>query len=171
MSKQLLLIAALSALATANLPSCRVPEPATVASDEPPTAAEEEWNLPRNLSECWAELDRVLPEERRRAIRDNEGGAIGEHFGAGLWMRNAWLLWGGGHELTRYLDSVGRDADGFSRVYDGDSRSGYILETYRMHLLHPESAEEEIVRMEWRQFEEMMRRFDEEEAPSKTSGD
>lgn len=137
--------------------SCTQVPHSTMPASSPPQKAPHP--IPANLSECWAELDRLLPEERKNKLRDDENAVIEEHFGIGMSIRNAWGLWGGS-ELHEYIEALGREAPGrYSRFSHGDSKSGYILESYRMHLLNPELTEAEFIAIEREQHEKAMREY------------
>ncbi|HST53320.1 MAG TPA: DUF6794 domain-containing protein [Pyrinomonadaceae bacterium] len=79
--------------------------------------------IPKNLGECFTELDKLLPEVDRnemKALADRKE-MIQYHMGLGLWMRNNWGLWGGSR-LQKYFTDRG--------VRHPDNMSGVILYYY-----------------------------------------
>lgn len=79
--------------------------------------------IPKNLEECFAELDRLLKEidknEMRALARRDE--MIRYHMGLGMWMRNNWGLWGGSR-LQKYFTDKG--------VAHPDDMSSVVLSYY-----------------------------------------
>lgn len=53
--------------------------------------------IPKNLKECFQELDKFLPVEDREEIKalPNRDEMTKYHFSLGLWIRNNWGLWSG----------------------------------------------------------------------------
>lgn len=79
--------------------------------------------IPKNLDECFTELDKLLKKndiEDIRSLKSREE-TIRYHHGLGTWLRNNWGLWGGSR-LQRFLLNLGIDHP--------DSMSAYILENY-----------------------------------------
>lgn len=60
--------------------------------------------IPKNLEECFAELNRILKPKDIEAIKNlkDRNGTILYHHGFGTWLRNNWGLWGGSR-LQQYL--------------------------------------------------------------------
>jgi len=82
--------------------------------------------IPKDLDDCFAELDRMLPPEFIEQFKAGGEGAAGEqHFGLGLWMRNNWRLWGASR-LKTYLTGEG--------LFHPDDMSGVILTSYQRYL-------------------------------------
>jgi hypothetical protein len=75
--------------------------------------------IPKNLEECFQELDKLLSEETKSRLKTLEGNQklSGHLFGAGLWMRNNWGLWQGSR-LELYFKHRG--------IYHPDDMSGII---------------------------------------------
>lgn len=66
--------------------------------------------IPRNLEECFKELDKLLSDERKAQIKSSaeNQSALDRPFRAGLWMRNKWSLWKGSR-LKMYFKTKGID--------------------------------------------------------------
>jgi hypothetical protein len=64
--------------------------------------------VPKDLGECFEELDRTLPEVDKREMRalPSRDGMIRYHLGLGTWMRNNWGLWRGSR-LQKYFSDRG----------------------------------------------------------------
>ena len=64
--------------------------------------------IPKNLEECFIELDRNLTEIDKKEMMDlpNRDEMIKYHRGLGMWIRNNWGLWGGSR-LQAYFTSRG----------------------------------------------------------------
>jgi len=79
--------------------------------------------IPKNLEECFIELDKILKPNDRKAIKELEAADDTAlfHFGLGMWLRNNWGLWGGSR-IQQYLESKGIDHP--------DSMSGVIINYY-----------------------------------------
>lgn len=79
--------------------------------------------IPKDLGECFAELDKLLPEVDRNEMKalPSRDGMIQYHMGLGMWMRNNWGLWGGSR-LQKYFTDRG--------VRHPDNMSGVILYYY-----------------------------------------
>jgi len=80
--------------------------------------------IPKNLEECFLELNKLLKQKDINAIRKlkNSGETIDFHHGLGTWLRNNWGLWAGSR-LQQYLIGKG--------IYHPDDMSGTILEFYQ----------------------------------------
>jgi|TARA_Y100000310_G_C20685879_1_gene818956 hypothetical protein len=82
--------------------------------------------IPKDLDDCFAQLERVLEPEQIEAIRTGtEADTIQYHFGLGMWIRNNWKLWGGSR-LTKWFNAVG--------VMHPDDMSSIILISFWRHL-------------------------------------
>lgn len=79
--------------------------------------------IPKNLEECFLELNRLLKPKDIAAIKNlkNRYQTILYHHGLGTWLRNNWGLWGGSR-LQQYLIKKG--------LGEPDSMSATILEYY-----------------------------------------
>jgi hypothetical protein len=79
--------------------------------------------IPKNLEDCFLELDKLLPEidkkEMRALTKSNE--MVRYHMGLGMWMRNNWRLWAGSR-LQKYFTDRG--------ISHPDDMSGIILRYY-----------------------------------------
>ena len=92
--------------------------------------------IPKDLEDCFAELNRMLHPKWIEKFRTTESGAIDEHFGLGLWMRNNWGLWGRSR-LNQHFHGIG--------IFHPDDMSGLILTSYHRHLnQEPIRLEEQI---------------------------
>ena len=79
--------------------------------------------IPKNLEECFLELDKLLKPKDIEAIKNlkDRSETIQYHHGFGTWLRNNWGLWGGSR-LQQYLISKG--------LRHPDDMSATILEFY-----------------------------------------
>ena len=79
--------------------------------------------IPKNLEECFLELDKLLKTKDIEAIKNLKyrSETILYHHGFGTWLRNNWGLWGGSR-LQQYLISKG--------LSHPDNMSATILEFY-----------------------------------------
>jgi hypothetical protein len=79
--------------------------------------------IPKNLGECFTELDRLLPEVDKKEMQalPRREDMIQYHLGLGMWMRNNWGLWGGSR-LQKYFTDRG--------VAHPDEMSSVILYHY-----------------------------------------
>lgn len=74
--------------------------------------------IPRDLGECFIELDRLLSEidkNEMRALPKREN-MIGYHLGLGMWMRNNWGLWGGSRLYKYFHDKAMTDPEDMSSI-------------------------------------------------------
>ena len=64
--------------------------------------------IPRNLGECFIELDKALSEIDKNEMRalPKRGDMIQYHLGLGTWMRNNWGLWGGSRLYKYFYDKA-----------------------------------------------------------------
>lgn len=64
--------------------------------------------IPKNLEECFVELDKLLPEIDKKEMQalKNRDEMIRYHMRLGMWMRNNWGLWGGSR-LQKYFTDKG----------------------------------------------------------------
>lgn len=79
--------------------------------------------IPKDLGDCFLELDKVLSEVDRKeiiALPEKED-MIQYHMGLGMWMRNTWRLWAGSR-LQKYFTDKG--------IHHPDDMSGVILSYY-----------------------------------------
>lgn len=82
--------------------------------------------VPRDLNECFVELERMLHPDLVKKIKSGtEDDLVGYHFNLGLWMRNNWGLWGNSR-LAQYLRRTG--------ISHPDNMSGFILVSFWKHL-------------------------------------
>ena len=79
--------------------------------------------IPKDLGECFAELDKLLSEIDRREMRalPKSEEMIQYHLSVGMWLRNRWGLWGGSR-LQKYFTDRG--------VEHPDAMSGVVLYYY-----------------------------------------
>lgn len=64
--------------------------------------------IPKNLEECFVELDKLLSEIDKKEIQSlpKREDMIRYHHGLGMWMRNTWRLWAGSR-LQKYFTDRG----------------------------------------------------------------
>ncbi|UCF81461.1 MAG: tetratricopeptide repeat protein [Acidobacteriota bacterium] len=86
--------------------------------------AEIPMRIPRNLEECFLELDWILPEEEKENMRAGAD-TVMYHFGLGMWMRNNWGLWAG-DRLAQHFNEMG--------IFHPDDMSAIILDAFQAHL-------------------------------------
>jgi hypothetical protein len=79
--------------------------------------------IPKNLEECFLELDRLLSEEDRNTIKElkDKKETIKYHHGLGTLIRNMWGLWGGSRLQALFIKK---------NVHHPDEMSYIILEFY-----------------------------------------
>ncbi|WOK09205.1 DUF6794 domain-containing protein [Imperialibacter roseus] len=83
--------------------------------------------IPVDLEDCWRALNYDWSEDAKSWVtkQTQQDFTVGQHFGAGLWMRNNWGLWAGSR-LARYFKQKG--------IVHPDNMSRIILSTYYQHL-------------------------------------
>ncbi len=107
--------------------------------------------LPKTLQECWAQLDGLLSEEKKKELR--HGKVIDFHMSIGMSLRNRWKLWeieDEQNELVSHLTSLLRQLIeieyGIEEFPVGaDLMSDVILETYQAHLREPSVTEKQLL--------------------------
>lgn len=79
--------------------------------------------IPRDLKDCFVQLDTLLSTEDKEVIRKLEGSGetVLFHHGLGMWLRNNWGLWSGSR-LQKYFTDRG--------IAHPDDMSGLILGYY-----------------------------------------
>jgi hypothetical protein len=84
-------------------------------------------NIPKNLDECFIELNNVIDKEELDIFKIMpEDEIVGKaHASLGLWIRNNWGLWSGS-ELAKYFNGLG--------IFHADDMSGIILMSFHRHL-------------------------------------
>ncbi len=84
--------------------------------------------IPKNLEECFNEINKLWDENAKGLIRkDNEDDFLAKtHNDLGRWIRNNWELWSSS-ELTNYFNSIG--------ISDADEMSSIILRSYYRNLI------------------------------------
>lgn len=81
--------------------------------------------IPKDLDDCFRELDKHLKKEDIEKIINKEIEAIDMHFGLGMGLRNRWGLWSKSR-LAKYFNKMG--------VSHPDDMSGIILDSYVRYL-------------------------------------
>ncbi len=74
--------------------------------------------IPRDLGECFVELDRLVSEidkQEMRALPKREN-MIQYHLSLGMWMRNNWGLWGGSRLYKYFHDKALTDPEDMSSI-------------------------------------------------------
>lgn len=64
--------------------------PSLVLAQHEAASAKEEIYIPKDLDECFKELNKLLNKEDVEKIRSGEVEAIEMHFGLGMGLRNSW---------------------------------------------------------------------------------
>ncbi len=79
--------------------------------------------IPKDLKECFVQLDTLLSAEDKEVIRklERSGEMVQFHHGLGMWIRNNWGLWNGSR-LQEYFKKRG--------ITHPDDMSGLILAYY-----------------------------------------
>ena len=74
--------------------------------------------IPKNISECFSELDRLLKKEDIKEIKslNNKTGTIMFHLTLGMWIINNWGLWGGSRLQTYMMERTQDEPDGMSAM-------------------------------------------------------
>src|SRR5262249_52365988 len=74
--------------------------------------------IPKNLAECFAELDRILSEIDKKEMKQlpKREDMIRYHLTLGMWMRNNWGLHGGSRLLKYFYDRRLRDPEDMSTI-------------------------------------------------------
>ncbi len=74
--------------------------------------------IPKDLGDCFIELDKLLSEVDKNEIRllKNRDEMGKYHFGLGMWMRNNWGLWGGSRLQKYFTDRKITHPDSMSSV-------------------------------------------------------
>ena len=74
--------------------------------------------IPRDLGECFVELDRLLSEVDKNEMRTlpKRGDMIQYHLSLGMWMRNNWGLWGGSRLYKYFNDKALTDPEDMSSI-------------------------------------------------------
>ncbi len=135
-----LLIAAIVLVSTVSIVAdSREKEPA-------PKEEKKEAYIPKDLDDCFRELDKNLRPEDIDKIRKGEIQAIDMHFGLGMGLRNGWGLWGGSR-LAKYFNEMG--------IFHPDDMSGIILDSYVRYLRNEPLRVDEQVAHYKRYWEEM----------------
>jgi hypothetical protein len=96
-------------------------------------------NVPISLTDCFKELDKILPDSTRNKIKSKseENFSSDAHFGLGLWIRNYWIR--KDNKLLRdYFNKLG--------IFHPDDMSGIILDSYHRYLNKKEIKLEEQIK-------------------------
>lgn len=81
--------------------------------------------IPKNLEECFTQLDSELSADMaRKILSGSEDGLALYHHGLGTYLRNSWGLWSGSR-LYKYFSDMG--------LHHPDDMSAVILESYWRH--------------------------------------
>jgi hypothetical protein len=74
--------------------------------------------IPRDLGDCFVELDKLLSEIDRNEMRalPKRDDMIQYHLGLGMWMRNNWGLWGGSRLYKYFHDKGLTDPEDMSSI-------------------------------------------------------
>ena len=82
--------------------------------------------IPKNLDECFVQLEKFLKPEEIKKIKDGtEEDMVLYHFTLGMWMRNNWGLWGDSH-LAKWFNTQG--------ITHPDDMSGIIMTSFYRYL-------------------------------------
>lgn len=105
---------------------------------------EEEENIPKNLEDCFAELEKNSDQKSLEEwlLRDEEDAVYNIHFGAGMGIRNNWGLWEGENELCKFFHSIG--------IKHADDMSAIIFFSFHRHKKGNPIKLEEQVKIYWR---------------------
>ncbi len=80
--------------------------------------------IPKNLEECYLELEKLEDLESWLKKSENEASAVAHH-GIGMWIRNNWGLWKSEGELFNWFKE--------NEVNHPDDMSGIILTSFYRH--------------------------------------
>ena len=84
--------------------------------------------IPHTKQEAFAQLDELLSEKDKNELVI--GDAIEFHFSLGMWIRNNWVYEQDEVDVTRLAKAFRMDYI----VFDPDSLSGKIIESYQRYL-------------------------------------
>ena len=87
-----------------------------------------ETKIPQTKKEALAQLDALLSEKDKNELVI--GDAIEFHFSLGMWIRNNWIYEQNEEDVTRLAKAFRTDFI----VFDTDSLSGKIIESYQRYL-------------------------------------
>jgi len=109
------------------LSGCKTTEnPSTLAKPESPEQRQEKVYVPKNLDDCFVQLEKILKSGDIEKMRSGtEEDMVKYHHGFGTWMRNDWGLWGGSR-LAKWFNTQG--------IRHPDDMSGIILDSFWRHL-------------------------------------
>jgi len=119
------------------------------------SSAEVSAYIPKDLEDCFAELDKLWPAGKREEFRNKPEEALIEyHFELGMWMRNRWRLWAGSR-LQNYFAALG--------VPHPESISSIIITSYWRRENHREIKLEEQIAEDRAAWEQQKKEQQEEE--------
>ena len=78
--------------------------------------------IPKDLDDCFVELDRLLGEKAVAEFKSGEVTTTEVHFGLGMNLRNNWGLWTKESRLVKWFNGIG--------IKHPDDMSGIILDAY-----------------------------------------
>lgn len=87
-----------------------------------------ETKIPQTRNEAFAQLDEMLSEEDKKELV--KGDAIEFHFSLGMCIRNNWIYEQNEEDVNRLAKAFRTDFI----VFDTDSLSGKIIESYQRYL-------------------------------------
>jgi len=89
--------------------------------------------IPKNLDDCFIQLDNMLSEEDKQSIKqlENKKETIKFHHVLGMWIRNNWGLWGGSRLQKYFMEK---------NITQPDTMSALILESYYDWLNHENNS-------------------------------
>lgn len=87
--------------------------------------------VPKNLEECFVELEKIFTEEKLKEFKntDEDMVTVAYHFSLGMWIRNNWGLWDSS-ELEKYFNEMG--------MYHADDMSSFIITSFHRKLHNKE---------------------------------
>lgn len=83
--------------------------------------------IPKTKNEAFAQLDEMLSEEDKRAMKN--GDPLEFHFSLGLWIRNNWIYEQEETDVKHLAELFSKDP-----FYFADELSGDIIKDYKKHL-------------------------------------
>jgi hypothetical protein len=111
--------------------------------------------IPKDLEDCFAELDKLWsPKQREEFRKKSEEELIDYHFELGMWMRNRWRLWAGSR-LQNYFATLG--------VPHPESISMIIITSYWRRENHREIKLDEQIAKDRGEWEQQRKEHAEEE--------
>ena len=93
-----------------------------------------ETKIPKTKNEAFTQLDAMLSEDEKRAIKN--GDPFEFHFSLGMWIRNNWIYQQEGEDIKRLAKSFRTEM----LFFEADDLSMKIIEYYQRYLKRVQSS-------------------------------